>query len=73
MLGMAYYQTGRYDEAIAALKEALEVKPDSERAVMSLAMTYIGKGDRDSARTLLPRLKELDDNLASILEKALSK
>ena len=71
MLGIAYNQTSRYDDAIASLKEALLVKPDSERAVLSLAMNYIAKGDRDSARELLPRLKELDKDLAQILEKAL--
>jgi tetratricopeptide (TPR) repeat protein len=62
-----------YDDAIAALKQAIEIKPNSEQAMMGLAMSFISKGDRDSARALLPRLKELDESLASILEKSLAK
>ena len=71
-LGIAY-QTARHDDAIAILKEALDVKPNSERAMMSLAMTYISKGDKESARAYLLPLKELDEDLAAILEKALGK
>jgi Flp pilus assembly protein TadD len=70
-LGMAYNQTGRYDDSIAALKEALEVKSNSEHAVMMLAQNYVAKGDRAAARELLPRLRELDENLANILERSL--
>ena len=40
---------------------------------MSLAMAYISKADRESAKALLPRLRELDADLAVILEKALAK
>ncbi len=38
---------------------------------MALAMNYVSKGDRKSARELLPKLRELDADLAESLEKVL--
>ena len=40
---------------------------------MMLAMTYISKADLESAKALLPGLRELDADLAAILEKTLAK
>ncbi len=48
------------------------VRPNSEKIVMFDAMTYVQKGDKEAARTYLPRLKELDEDLAETLEKALA-
>ncbi|HKY04120.1 MAG TPA: protein kinase, partial [Blastocatellia bacterium] len=45
LLGGAYNSIGRYDEAIAAIKQALRLDPDNSSAHMSLARAYwIGKG-----------------------------
>jgi len=41
--------------------------------MMVIAMSYVQKGDKVNARSYLAKLKELDENLASILEKALDK
>jgi Flp pilus assembly protein TadD len=72
-LGMAYTMMARHDDAINVLQQAIEVKPNSERAVMALGMAYLAKNDKESARRLLARLKELDDGLAGILENALAR
>jgi hypothetical protein len=40
---------------------------------MMIAMSYISKRDKESAKKYLPRLKELDEDLAKVLEKALEK
>ncbi|HXG66565.1 MAG TPA: protein kinase [Blastocatellia bacterium] len=44
-LGNAYISLGRYDEAIASLKKALEIEPNSANSHAALARAYwIGKG-----------------------------
>jgi Flp pilus assembly protein TadD len=72
-MAIQYNQMSRDDEAIEAAKQALEIRPDSPNAVMMIAMSYISKRDKESARKYLPRLKELDEDLAKVLEKALEK
>jgi Flp pilus assembly protein TadD len=72
-LAMSLGVAGRYDEAIAYGKEALELRPNSERIVMVVAMTYVQKGDKETARTYLPVLRELDTELAKVLERALAR
>jgi len=63
--------TGRFDDAIISAKAALEVKPNAEKTVYFIALNYIDKGDKETAASYLPRLKELDEDLAKKLEKAL--
>ncbi len=55
LLGGAYNSIGRYDEAIASIKQALRLDPDNSSAHMSLARAYwIGKGMIDEG------IKELE-------------
>ena len=43
-LGMAYYRSGRIDEAIATGLRSLELKPTDQLAHTSLSMYYVKKG-----------------------------
>jgi len=72
-LAMVLSTVGRYADAIAYGKQAIEIRPNSGRIVMVVAMTYVQKGDKESARSYLPRLRELDEDLAKTLEKALAR
>lgn len=44
-LGMAYYREGNLEGAIQSLREAHKLDPRNWRALNSLAVTYIAKGD----------------------------
>jgi len=44
LLGMAYRDLGRYEEAIAACQEAIRRQPNNELAHLVLAATYIMVG-----------------------------
>jgi tetratricopeptide (TPR) repeat protein len=55
-LGRNLSWLGRYDEAIAALKKALELTPDSLESVAFLAAALAGKGDRKGSLKLVKDL-----------------
>jgi hypothetical protein len=57
-LGAALYRNGKWDEAITALKNALEQDSENERASIILAMAYAQSGRQVSAREILARLPE---------------
>lgn len=48
-LGIAYANTGRLKEAIAAYQRALKMKSDLAPARLNLAFAYLKVGDRASA------------------------
>ena len=50
-LGHAYLLTGRYDEALAALKDCLSRNPDFLPARIYLTITYAELGREDEARS----------------------
>ena len=50
ILGMAYREAGRYEEAIAACQEAIRRQPNNEFAHLILASTYIVAGREPEAR-----------------------
>jgi tetratricopeptide (TPR) repeat protein len=43
-LGMCLMKLARYDEAIAAGKEAVRVRPNDQMAYTSLSLAYVRKG-----------------------------
>ena len=52
--GILSYKAGRYPDAIADLRNALETATDREsvgRVHYNLALAYMARGDRSSART----------------------
>lgn len=53
LLGVAYEQASRFDEALAAHRQALALAPDNPVAQSNLAMFYAGRGDTAQAETML--------------------
>ena len=49
-LGAAYYQLGKYEEAVRALEEALTLDAEDSFARYHLCLSYIALRDRASAR-----------------------
>jgi len=66
-LGDAYFRLKRYDEAIAAFKEAIRIKPDYAKAYYDLGVTYLQLGDKGSAMEQYKILKNLNADLANQL------
>ncbi|HEV7239967.1 MAG TPA: tetratricopeptide repeat protein [Thermoanaerobaculia bacterium] len=65
--GVALYDTGRFDEAIAKFKEALVEDPSSDRAAYELALTYQAKGDPAQCQAVLePRVKKKNQYLSAM-------
>lgn len=63
-LGMKYLGEEKYDEAITALKRAIEIDPDNPDAYIKLADVYIAKGDIPSAiQTLEDGLKRTSSDV----------
>lgn len=60
-LGMAYLNQGRFDEAIASIRQAVRVDPDNAAARSALARAYwVGKGQIDEAIAEFQRVVELN-------------
>jgi Flp pilus assembly protein TadD len=53
LLGVAYEQAERNDEALAAHRQAVSLAPAEPAALTNLAMFYAGHGDTQQAETLL--------------------
>ena len=74
-LGLAYYNTGNYNESIKELKLAILLSPDLAEAHYGIALAYIARGDRASAQQeekILRRLNTaLADNIAAVLPSVL--
>ncbi|MBA3916349.1 MAG: tetratricopeptide repeat protein, partial [Acidobacteriales bacterium] len=58
-LGIGYAGAGKYDEAIRALKKALELKYPATTGQYNLACVYAKQGSPDSKREALAILKDL--------------
>lgn len=63
-LGHAYFLTNRYEEAITALKKALNRNPNFWPANVHLAATYRKLGREDEAFAEAQRVFEGDDGLS---------
>ena len=66
-MGAVYFQTGRYEEAIASYRQALQLKPDLAEAHLNLGMSYLKAGDRGSALGEYKILRALDKPMADRL------
>jgi len=63
-LGMAYWMTGRYKEAISAFQRALDQWPENKFAYMGLAATYMNLGREEDARAAAAKVLKLDPNFS---------
>jgi tetratricopeptide (TPR) repeat protein len=57
--GMAYIETGRYDDAIADLTEVLKVQPNMKGVLWFRGITYIKSGNRGYGRRDIEKSAEL--------------
>jgi Flp pilus assembly protein TadD len=69
-LGNASYKAGQYQDALAALKETIRLKPTYAQAHYSLGLVYASLKDRDGFTREFAVLKKLDPNLAERLYNA---
>lgn len=58
-LGVQFYQSGKYDEAVLAFQELLSVKPDFAEAYYNIGMAYLRKGALDNAVSQMAKAIEL--------------
>jgi Flp pilus assembly protein TadD len=55
ILGVAYAQVRRHDDALAAWRQALDLSPDNPAVLANMAMELAATGDAPQAETLLRR------------------
>lgn len=71
-LGAAYYQSGKFREAVEPLKESIEANPKDGTARYHLCLTYLTLREREKAREQYEALKQNpespDYHLAKMLE-----
>ena len=73
LLGVAYYETGKHEEAIESYKQALRIDPDDASTHYNLGYAYLGLNDRNSALEQYEILKNLDTELANKLFDVINK
>ena len=64
-MGMAYRMAGRYEEAIATLKQLIQREPNQLLSHISLAATYMEAGKEDEARAEAVEVLRIDPNFSS--------
>ena len=67
-LGLALYSQGRLEEAGAAFRKALKIRPDTYDAVMNLGIVLSDQGNFDEASAWLFRAHELRPDSADALQ-----
>jgi tetratricopeptide (TPR) repeat protein len=70
-LGLAHYKLERYKEAIAELKQVINLNPKNAEGYYALALAYIGIDDQPSAENLQKPLRALNPALADKVAQAL--
>ena len=58
-LGIAYWQSGNFDQAIKALKQSIDMQPDNPEFVQSLIQLYVQRRQPKAALPYARRLLEL--------------
>jgi len=64
VLGIHYCESGHYEEAVEAYKQAIEIDPNMGPAHDFLAEAYLKIGNKDLALKEYEKLKTLDEELA---------
>jgi len=72
LVGLVLVGQGRYNEALDAFKEAAKMSPGIAQIHFYLGMTYVLKGDRQSATKEYEILKEKDPTMAEQLLKRIN-
>lgn len=72
-LGVVYSQLGKKKTAHKYFLEAVRLRPDFNSAQFNLALSFQESGKREEAFKHFLRLKQLDENLAEVLRKEMSK
>lgn len=60
LLGVVFWQRGRFDDSIVVLERALEGNPFSPEIFNNMAMSYLQKGQLDKAQELLETALDLN-------------
>ena len=71
VLGFAYYQKKRYQQAVDAFKQGVELEPDSSNLRYNLAMALTATDDRIGALSQYKLVKEKDSQVADKLYRNL--
>ena len=71
VLGFAYYQKKRYQQAVDAFKQGVELEPDSPNLRYNLAMALTATDDRIGALSQYKLVKEKDSQVADKLYRNL--
>lgn len=64
-IGLLRVELGRYDDAIASYRKALQIKPDTALFYSNMAVAFARKGDTEQAEQQLRRAVELADQSLS--------
>jgi tetratricopeptide (TPR) repeat protein len=72
-LGNAYYKAGKYQDALAALNQAIKLQPTHALAHFSRGLVYASLGDKEGVTHDFAILKKLDPALAEKLYNAVKK
>jgi len=67
-LGNGYYELGEYPKAVACLRRAVELDPDSAPIRFNLALALVKGNQAAAARLLLEELREVDPDNLELLE-----
>jgi tetratricopeptide (TPR) repeat protein len=59
-LGVSYARVGRFDEAIATLKDCINREPDSWAGYVGLAVLYVKLGKEKKARNFIDKIRQLN-------------
>jgi adenylate cyclase len=63
-IGMAYRETGRYEESITACKKAIKLQPTNVFAYLVLTATYAMQGREDETRAAAAEVLRIDPNFS---------
>jgi adenylate cyclase len=69
--GLAYYETGRYDAALAMLQRGAVRRPDFAPMFLYLAATLVQLGQRDEAGRAIARIRELNPRISQRFARGL--
>jgi len=69
MAGEAYYDTRKYDDAIAHFDKILEVDENNASALYMIGMSFQKKGDKQKGQALCDKAIEMDPSLQSLKSK----